>query len=348
MPPIFPDHSKESGLSYALTDDGLELPVIDVTQPAFKIPLDQAGLEALLQQFLRDVKGPQRTPAFLRTLLFSFMRRRSIIMRGLMGASGTFMSGMNTYLIKLGPDNLPAPFFSSIDRRIAASPAGTFMRLRLQDVAHLLAEALIPVLAAKRGTTLHLLNIGGGSAMDSLNALLVIRKKQPGLLAGRQIHVYSLDRDKAGPNFGAHALAALMSPGAPLHGLLADFRHVLYDWSNPDGLHALAQPFQNETAIIAASSEGALFEYGSDQDIAGNLKTLSDITPADSVVAGSVTRADELGRILNGSNLGSRAAIQFHGLEAFAALALGSGWKLARVIDRPLSHDVLLEKAWTG
>ncbi len=32
------------------------------------------------------------------------------------------------------------------------------------------------------------------------------------------------------------------------------------------------------------------------------------------------------------------------GLEAFTALALRAGWKIAKSIDRPLSHDVLLKK----
>ena len=96
--------------------------------------------------------------------------------------------------------------------------------------------------------------------------------------------------------------------------------------------------------IFAASSEGALFEYGSDDNISGNLQALFDVTPADTVVAGSVTRADELGLSLNGRGLGSRAALQFRGLEAFTALALRAGWKVAKSIDRPLSHNVLLKK----
>ncbi len=95
---------------------------------------------------------------------------------------------------------------------------------------------------------------------------------------------------------------------------------------------------------MAASSEGALFEYGSDEDVTGNLQVLSELAPPDTVVVGSVTRADDLGVKLNGAGLGSRAALQFRGLEAFTALALRSGWKLTRAIDRPLSHDVLLEK----
>ena len=96
--------------------------------------------------------------------------------------------------------------------------------------------------------------------------------------------------------------------------------------------------------IFAASSEGALFEYGSDDDISSNLQALFDITPADTIVAGSVTRADELGLKLNGNGIGSRAALQLRGLEAFTALALRAGWKIAKSIDRPLSHDVLLKK----
>jgi hypothetical protein len=48
--------------------------------------------------------------------------------------------------------------------------------------------------------------------------------------------------------------------------------------------------------------------------------------------------------MVNGAGGGSRAALQFRGLEAFAALARRSGWTVARVIDRPLSHDVVLKK----
>jgi hypothetical protein len=32
------------------------------------------------------------------------------------------------------------------------------------------------------------------------------------------------------------------------------------------------------------------------------------------------------------------------GLEAFTTLSLRAGWKITEVIDRPLSHDVLMKK----
>lgn len=344
MQPKIPEKDKKPGVCYTVTDDGLELPVIDVTHPAFEVSLNESELNTLLQQFLQDIKGPQRTPAFLRGLLFNFMRKRSVIMRGLMGASDTFMSGMNTYMMKLGPDNLHKPFFSDIDRRIVGSSAGTYMRLRLQDISHLLADGLIPPLDARKGAALHLLNIGGGSAMDSLNALILIRKERRDLLADREIYIHSLDLDTGGPSFGARALVSLLAEDAPLHGLRISFQHAPYNWSEPAQLRVLVKSF-NEECVIAASSEGALFEYGLDQDVASNLQTLSEVTPADAIIAGSVTRADDLGRMANGGGLGSRAAIQFRGLEAFKTLALGAGWKVTKSIDRPLSHDVLLKKA---
>jgi hypothetical protein len=345
MATIIEEKNKKAGVCYAVTDDGLELPIIDITHPAFEVSLNETELESLLQQYIQEVKGPQNTPPFVRNLLFGLMRKRSVIMRGLMGATGTFMSGMNTYFMKLGPDNLNKSYFSSIDRRIAASAAGVYMRLRLQDMAHLLTDALVPLLSDRKDAILHLLNIGGGAAIDSLNTLILIRKQYPDLLAGRHIFIHSLDQDTSGPNFGAQALASLRTEDAPLHGLEVSFQHVPYNWSNFVELQSLVEPFQDEASITAVSSEGALYEYGSDEDIAGNLQVLGEITPADAVVAGSVTRADDLGRMLNGAGLGSRAAIQFRGLEAFKALAFHSGWEVREIINRPLSHNVLLQKS---
>jgi hypothetical protein len=343
MQPKISEKEKKPNVRYAVTDDGLELPVIDVTHPAFEVSLNENELNTQLQQFIQDTKRPEKIPPFLRRLMFGFMSSRSTIMRGLMGADGTYMSGMKTYMLKLGPDNLNKRYFSEIDRRIAGSPAGLFVRLRLQDIAQLLAEALIPILDSRPRAALDLLNMGGGPAIDSLNALILIRKNRPELLAGRPISIHSLDLDTAGPNFGARALASLQSENGPLHGLDVSFNHANYNWSNSDVLREHVKSLNGQN-IFAASSEGALFEYGSDDDITGNLQALFDTTPADAIVAGSVTRADELGLKLNGRDLGSRAALVLRGIDAFTALALRAGWKVAKSVDRPLSHDVLLKK----
>jgi hypothetical protein len=63
--------------------------------------------------------------------------------------------------LKVGPDNLGTEA-SPLDRRIAASFPALVTRLRLQDMARLLADGLWPALAARRQPLLALVNIGGG------------------------------------------------------------------------------------------------------------------------------------------------------------------------------------------
>ena len=341
MRPNIPETNKKAGVSYAVTDDGLELPVIDVTHPAFAVQLSEAELDEILQKHLQAVKDQARTPAFVRRLYIRLMQRRSILMRGIAASAGTFLSGINTYILKLGADNLNAGYASQIDRQIAASLPALAARLRLQDTARLLAEGLAPPLLGSTQAALHLLNIGGGPAIDSLNALIVLGKEHPGLLAGRRIFIHSLDLDDAGPAFGARALDSLLAQGAALQGLDITFHSTKYNWSDPTALRELAGSFERNNDIAAVSSEGALFEYGSDEEITANLQALHEVMPAGSVAVGSVTRADEVGRLLNGA---SPAAINLRGLEAFTALALSSGWRVVKVIDRPISHDVLMKK----
>ena len=76
-----PEKDKKKNICYAVTKNGLELPVIDVINPLFEVSLTESELNTQLQQFTRDVDSPKRAPAFLRGLMFAFMRRRSIIMR---------------------------------------------------------------------------------------------------------------------------------------------------------------------------------------------------------------------------------------------------------------------------
>lgn len=186
------------------------------------------------------------------------------------------------------------------------------------------------------------MNIAGGPAIDSLNALLLLQRDHTAALAGRSVQIDVLDLDADGPAFGVRALAALSVPGGPLHGLPALLRHVRYDWTDPDPLRAVLDDARAEEAIAAGSSEGGLFEYGSDQEIVANLACLRDAAPADFVMVGSVTRADELTRRLYQSG---GPAIRPRGLDVFRALAARGGWKIARVIERPFSDSVALTRS---
>jgi hypothetical protein len=335
----FPEKNKKAGVAYAVTDDGMELPVVDVTHPAFALDLSESEVDRLLQEYARSVKSQGKLEAFIQSLFLRIMSQRSLIMRGIMVAAGGYMTGISTYLLKLGPDNLGQGYASQIDRQIAGSISGLSVRLRLQDIAHLLADGLAPLLGIGRKSSLHLLNIGGGPAIDSLNVLLILQKDRPDLLAGRPVYVHILDLEAAGPNFGRRALQALQAEGAPLYGLSIRFEHTQYNWSDLGPLRELLRSLERN-AIMGASSEGALFEYGSDEDIALNLQALHELTPIHTIIAGSVTRADATGRIMNST----RAALQMRGLELFSALVQRVGWRVAIGIDRPICHDVRLEK----
>src|SRR5712692_4870809 len=201
------------GILFALTDDGVSLPVIDVTNPAFAVTATDAELASLSDRFVLESTERQEIPAPLRDAL-----QRSRLGRALMAASGTFLTGMNTYLLKLGPDNLGTDA-NPIDRRIAASFPALMTRLRLQDMARLLADGVSLAAAAAPQRPLCLVNIGGGPAGDSWNALIHLHAEHPDLLAGREIVIAVLDLDDRGPAFGVRALETLRATGAPLCGL---------------------------------------------------------------------------------------------------------------------------------
>jgi hypothetical protein len=225
-----------------------------------------------------------------------------------------------------------------MDRRFTANPGAISMRLRLQQTARLLAQGLEAELALRPGATLHLLNIGGGSAVDSLNTLILLCKAAPALMQ-RAVVVRVLDPDTGGPLFAARALASLSSQGGPLAGLDARLVHTAYNWNDPEPLRELVRDSVAEGAVVAASSEGALFEYGSDAAVIANLQALHAGGQGARLIAGSVTRGDDMTRRM-------LQMIPFklvpRGALAFATLIRGSGFSVARVEEALVSDQVLL------
>jgi len=148
-----------------------------------------------------------------------------------------------------------------------------------------------------------------------------------------------LDSAQDGPFFGANALAALKKEGRPLHGLDVAWMHRGYDWNEPAGLKRLVRELASEGGLIAASSEGALFEYGSDAAIVANLTALRHDGRGARLVAGSVTPADDVRRRMiaeTGFKLVPR------GVAGFAPLAARAGFGVAQVENAMNSDQVLL------
>jgi hypothetical protein len=335
------EQHKRPGVCYAVSDEGLELPVLDVTHPAFACEVSEEQEARLVARFLKQQRRFAQLPGWLRVAMVRFFLRGSRLGRGLRQAEGTFLDAMTTYLFKLGPQNLGS-YAVPADRRVLRSLPAISVRLRAADVARLLAAELAPLLAREPGRPLCFINIAGGPAIDSLNALVLLQRDAPQSLLGRRIDIRVLDDDARGPGFGERALAAMQAPGSRLAGLDVHFRHDRYDWRNVAGLAVALESARSAGALVTASSEGGLFEYGTDDDIVENLRVLAAGTRGDAFVVGSVTRDDEVIRTLK---LTSTAATQPRGLAVFSRLVEQAGWRVARSVARPLSDQVVLVPA---
>ncbi len=364
-----PEADKRAGVFYAVSDDGIELPVIDITHPAFAVDAGEPALTSAIEETLADL-------ARFRAMSADEVRalaQESILLRRGLQARGYFLDGMATYLHKLGPENLGRGFASDRDRRAARQLLPLAFRHRLQTVARLLAEALLPALPAGPGPV-RLLNIGGGTALDSLNALILVGKQSPALLAGRAVSVLVLDLEEAGPAFGGRALAALQSPGGPLQPFDIQLHPIRYDWADSSRLAEILRdtagcnpagglagdpsgddrdsprPFRearsvDSAAIIAGSSEGGLFEYGSDEQIVANLIAFREHTPPGAVFVGALLQDREtLPPRLQWIGNASGIAVRLLGLAALRRLARDAGWTIDRVADGPIHHVVTLRK----
>ena len=319
-------------IRYARTGDGIDLPVIDVTQPAFALDLTEEELTALTGSFVDESRSAEMPPALREALLASTLGR------ALMAASGSFLGGIATYLLKLGPDHFKGDGHE-IDRRIASSFPALVTRLRLQDMVRLLAEKAAPLIEGAPARPICFVNIGGGAGADSWNALLWLQSMRPELLGGRRVTIAVLDVDGDGPRFGASAVSSLRAAGGPLASCDLAFRSVPYNWSQPAELTRILGDLEAAHAACLVSSEGALFEYGSDALIVDNLTGLRAATAADAIVVGSVTRESEAPRA---SQIG--ATTRPRTFEAFGALCREGGWAVERSISRPFTFNVRLTR----
>ncbi|HEY6259127.1 MAG TPA: hypothetical protein VIY51_25400 [Xanthobacteraceae bacterium] len=327
------------GVTYARTREGFDLPVIDVTSPRFAVPDDPAMVRGCHEAYMAGERRRRRIPKFIMGMMLRSAARKSRLVRAMFNPNEGFLDGISTYVMKLGADNLVPPYDTPMDRRVAAAPHVVLVRLRMQQVAHLIAEEIVDDLAAAAATApLSLINIGGGPALDSINALILLRRARPDLL-NRRIAIEVLDVSPDGAFFGANALAALRADNGPLAGLDIAMQHRDYDWNRPAALASLVEERSSAGAVIAASSEGALFEYGSDQAIVSNLQALRAEGRGVRLVAGSVTCADETRRRMIAQ---MRFKLVPRGIAGFAPLAAQAGFRVAKVESALISDQVLL------
>lgn len=325
-------------VAYAMTRQGYKLPVIDVSHPSFAVPDDPESVETLRDTFARAERQRKRIPGLIMRWMLRRMAHHSLLARELFVGQGEVLPGLSTYVMKLGAANLVAPYNTPLDKRLAATPGALSIRMRLQQLACLLAEGLRPELLARPQAPLHLIDIGGGTAIDSLNTLILLRKSGRETLQ-RPVAIHILDPDTEGPEFGRRALAALTRDG-PLAGLDVGFTRVPYNWNDASVLADLVHEL-SACAIVAASSEGALFEYADDLTILANLSALRTGSGV-ILVGGTVTRADDLTQDLLKA---SRFRLIPRGAQGLEPLARQAGFTLSQTRSALLSDQVLLRPA---
>jgi hypothetical protein len=318
---------------YALTPDGTRLPVLDLDLPQFATPGSPAEIALLAQAALDEERRRGPLQRFFLRFVMRGLASRSRLVAALQAASAGFLSGIPTYVLKLGADNLVPPYDTEIDRRVVSTPIVRSMRVRLAQVASLLAEGLAPQLVG-HSRPLAILEIAGGPSADALNALLDLARQ--GLLADRSVRVLVYDLDTEGPGFAANMLSALKT--SPLAGIDVSLSHAPGNWSDAAAFARLLAGVPEGT-VIAATSEGGLFEYGSDSDITGILAALA---ARDAIVTGSVTRDAEINHLMRRH---SSAHTRPRGLERFGALIAPTGYRIARSHTAVLSDQVLLTRS---
>jgi hypothetical protein len=248
---------------FATTADGLRLPVIDVTHPAFAVADDPASLAARCDAFLAWDRRNRRMPRIVTQLLIRLAARRSLLLRKILAPDNEYLDSISTYMLKLGADHLPSGFDGPVDRKVAAAPHMALVRLRMQQIARLLAEALLAPLGDAPDAPLHLVNIAGGPALDSINALIMLARAHATLIH-RPIAIHVLDAQQDGPTFGARTVLALTAPGGPLNGLDVQFQHHAYDWNDTAPL--VPEKVVGPSHSVPSTSDGYRVEIREDRD----------------------------------------------------------------------------------
>lgn len=318
----------------ARTASGSQLPILDITAPAFSLPTPGQLATMEIQYLEESGRQTELAEPLLQAL------RSSVLGNALLASAGSYLAGMPTYLLKLRPEDL-GPDASFIDRRIVASFPAVCARFRLADICRLTASELLRTAAAHPNRPICLVNVGGGTAVDSWNSLILARRESPALLEDRPIAVAVFDPDTEGPAFAVNAFHRLSEPDAPLDGLNLHVHHWPVTWSELGQLRETLASMRVQDAICAVSSEGALFEYGSDEEITGVLRAIHNATAETAFVVGSVTRE---GPCAKAAQRASRAATRPQSMEAFSQLASSAGWRVDHTITRPLSYQVQLAK----
>ena len=331
---LFTIRNKYPELSYAFTLNGVELPVLDITHPLFAKCTDEKVLEKLIPYVEKNAEENaakfNKIPAFVKR----YLAKRSFAMAELlqMDDESSYASGITTLMMKLGPDLIGKGKKRFWDRQVNKGFGALLIRMRVRDISQCQAEALKPLLIKSPVKDLCFINIAGGAASDSINALFLIQNENPGLLKNRKIEINVLDIDSFGPSFADRSITALKESGGRFKGLDISLKHIDYDWNQTEKLSELLSERKDWIQICA--SEGGLFEYCSDEVIIRNLDAIYRQSNDDIVIAGSLLHD------ISEVDAGMKAALKistnikprFLGIEGLKRISKQSHWQITKTI----------------
>lgn len=335
MEKIKVEKKKIPGISYAFTMDGIELPVLDITNPLFSSSIDEEKLDRMIPEIAPEAKKRaesfNKIPAFIKR----FLSKRSFIMAGMMEITSCneFVSGLSTMMMKLGPGLIGKGRKKFLDRLGSRTVGAVMLRMRTRDISAFIASSITDSLKDNPGKDLCLINIGGGTATDSLNALILVSRSEPELISGIKIELNILDVDDYGPYFATSSAEELISDRGILKGIDLQCRHVKYNWKDVSELAGL---LMNRTEWVTLfSSEGGLFEYGDEDDIMSNLRVISSKTGNKPVFSGSLIKDPlNVDPIFSETLDVTALKPKQYGLEGLKRMAEMSGWKISNISNK--------------
>lgn len=267
--------NQDQRIPYAVLENETQLPILDITHPLFNASIDEQAYHLNCRKSARSIESLKKMPRFIQNI---FVKMSSV--------DNSYLSGMRTLVYKLSPELSRGIKLGFRDKWAVKQTSFMGLRIRLRDLCRLQSKILQPQLKQFPERNLCFFNIAGGAATDSINTLILIQESDPDLLKGRKIEINILDIDTYGPNFAKRCIDVLKQPGERFYGLDITLNIIHYDWSQPEELLKLS--LERAGWIQFCSSEGGLFEYGSDSDIIENLNHLFTTSPADARVTGSL------------------------------------------------------------
>ncbi|RUT46599.1 hypothetical protein EJP82_12180 [Paenibacillus anaericanus] len=267
--------NQDQPIPYAVFENGIQFLIVDITHPLFNASIDEQAYHLSCLKSVRSIESLKKMPGFIRNI---FVKMSNV--------DNSYLSGMRTLLYKLGPDLSRGIKLGFRDKWAVKQTSFMGLRIRLRDLCRRQSELLQTQLKQFPERNLCFFNIAGGAATDSINTLILIQESDPELLKGRKIEINILDIDTFGPNFAKRCIDVLMQPGERFYGLDIAVNIIHYDWSQSEAI--LKMSLERSGWIQLCSSEGGLFEYGSDSDIIENLNYFFTNSSEDARVTGSL------------------------------------------------------------